>query len=123
MVGLAIGLVVVFISRESFRFRSAISHVAIGSLIFILDSSFFIVGLLGDGWLIRETLTRAISRMIMRTRTKGEVEYLEGKLDNLKTARVIPGFDPSLFDNIEAIITIPVRVCQGEVKIKVRTSH
>ena len=114
MAGLAIGLLAGFISEESFRLRPAISDVAIGSLIiFVLGSSLFVVRSLGDGWLTRETLTGGISRMVMRTRTKGEVKYLEGKLDNFETARVIPRFDPSLFDNVQTIITIPVKRVSG----------
>ena len=79
----------------------------------MLGSSLFVVRSLRDGWLTRETLTRGISRMLMRIRTKGRVKYLEGKLDNLETARVIPRSDPSLFDNVQAIITIPVKSVSG----------
>lgn len=39
--------------------------------------------------------------------------YLESKLDDLEPPRVVPRFDPSLFDNIQAIITIPVKSVSG----------
>lgn len=95
-----------------FRLRPAVSRVVV-FVSFSLGSSFSLFNLLRNGWLTREALTRGINCLIGRRRDA--IVYLESKFDDLEPARIVPRFNPGLFDNIQAIIAVPVRGCQGDV--------